>query len=210
LLGPSVDSATTRRGVVAGLVRDADGRPVAEARVITSGAEDVRTGVDGRFVMPRVPIGTREINVLAIGAQPVTTAADVTMRDTAFVAVELRKIVELPAVVVTAKTARQRLLAEFEERKALRIGQFMDSTRVSQFRTIRDARNFLGEGCSVYIDGVHYDSRQAAIELYLRNPQGIAMIETHAHWDPSMPFLYRDPAAMKCGVLLVWTKTWLP
>ena len=84
-LGPAIDSATTKRGVVSGLVRDADGRPVAEARVITSGAEEVRTGVDGRFVLPRVPIGTREIDVLAIGAQPVTAAADVTMRDTAFV-----------------------------------------------------------------------------------------------------------------------------
>jgi hypothetical protein len=113
-------------------------------------------------------------------------------------------------VVVTAQTARQRMLAEFEERKALHIGQFMDSTRVSQFRTIRDARNFLGEGCSVYIDGVHYDSGVAATDLYLRDPQSIAMIETHARWDPTIPPRYHDRMAMKCGVLLVWTKNWLP
>lgn len=211
LLGSTTDSALTKRGVVAGLVRDGDGQPVVGARVITSGADEVRTGADGRFALVNVPIGTREIEILGIGVQPIAAAADITTRDTAFVAVEVRKIHELPAVVVTAQTARQRLLAEFEERKALHIGYFMDSTRVSQFRTIRDARAFLGEGCSVYIDGVHYrDSREASIELYTRNPQSIAMVETHAHWDPSMPFLYRDAAAMRCGVLLVWTKNWLP
>ncbi len=210
LLGSVADSTATKRGVVAGLVRDDGGQPVVGARVVTSGADEVRTGADGRFALANVPIGTREIEILAVGVQPVVAAADITTPDTAFIAVEVRKIHELPAVVVTALTARQRLLAEFEERKALHIGQFMDSIRVSQFRTVRDARVFLGEGCSVYIDGVHYDSRQAATELYLRAPQSIAMIETHAHWDPSMPFLYRDPGAMRCGVLLVWTKSWLP
>ncbi len=208
-LGPVADSSATKRGIVAGLVRDANGNAVGEARVVTVGAEEVRSGADGRFVLANVPIGTREIEVLSIGAQPVVAATDVTVRDTAFVSIELRKIVELPAVVVTAKTARQRMLAEYEERKALRIGQFMDSTRVANFRTITDALKFLDFGCSVWIDGVRYRDDWHR-ELYARNSSSIAMIETHAYWDPSMPFRYRDREAMRCGVTLVWTKNWLP
>jgi hypothetical protein len=205
---------------VAGLVRDADGRPVAEARVITSGAEEVRTGVDGRFVMPRVPIGTREINVLAIGAQPVTTAADVSMRDTAFVSVELRKIVELPAVVVTAKTARQRMLAEIEERKALGLGHFMDSAQVEPLFNLQYATRMMLPSprppCLLFFDGVAFiDRRDIANELYLRSPLGVAMIEAHRGTDVSLPYRYKTSGKKVCDgaldwVLLVWTKNWLP
>ncbi len=230
-LGPAIDSSLAKRGVVSGLVRDADGRPVAEARVITSGAEEVRTGVDGRFVLPRVPIGTREIEVLAIGAQPVATAADVTMRDTAFVSVELRKIVELPAVVVTARTARQRMLAEFEERKALGIGHFLDSTRIAPFFNLQNAISFAMDPdaiCPLWVDGIEFTTnKDIARELYTRSPLDIAVIETHRLDDPTLPPRYRympvsvtDPRLSRgsgCGnpfkvkqVVLVWTKNWLP
>ncbi len=219
-LGPAIDSATTKRGVVSGLVRDADGRPVAEARVITSGAEEVRTGVDGRFVMPRVPIGTREINVLAIGAQPVTAAADVTMRDTAFVSVELRKIVELPAVVVTAKTARQRMLAELEERKALGLGHFMDSAQVAPLHNLQYATRMMLPSprppCLLFFDGVAFtERRDIANELYLRSPLGVAVVEAHRGTDASLPYRYKIFGKRLCDgpldwIVLVWTKNWLP
>jgi hypothetical protein len=230
-LGPAIDSSLAKRGVVSGLVRDADGRPVTEARVITSGAEEVRTGVDGRFVLARVPIGTREIDVLAIGAQPVATAADVTMRDTAFVSVELRKIVELPAVVVTARTARQRMLAEFEERKALGIGHFLDSTRIAPFFNLQNAISFAMDPdaiCPLWVDGIEFTTnKDIARELYTRSPLDIAVIETHRLDDPTLPPRYRympvsvtDPKLSRgsgCGnpfkikqVVLVWTKNWLP
>jgi hypothetical protein len=230
-LGPAIDSATTKRGVVSGLVRDAEGGPVAEARVIASGAEEVRTEADGRFVMQQVPIGTREIDVLAIGAQPVTVVADVTLRDTAFVSVELRKIVELPAVVVTAKTARQRMLAEFEERKALGIGHFIDSTHIAPFANLQNAISFAMDAdaiCPLWVDGVEFTTnKDIARELYTRSPRDIAVIETHRLDDPTLPPRYQymlrtatDPKMSRgsgCGspwkvkqAVLVWTKNWLP
>ena len=230
-LGPAAESATTNRGVVAGLVRDADGKPVADARVLTPGADEVRTGVDGRFALPNVPIGTREINVLAIGAQPVTADADVTMRDTAFVAVELRKIVELPAVVVTAKTARQRMLAEFEERKALGIGHFIDSTHIAPYHNLQNAVSIAVDPdavCPLWVDGLEFTTNNdIARELYTRSPLDIAMMEVHRYDDPTLPPRYRymparttDPRLSRgsgCGnpfkvhqVVLVWTKNWLP
>jgi hypothetical protein len=219
-LGPAGDSAVTKRGVVSGFVRNADGQPVAEARVVTSGAEEVRTGADGRFVMPQVPIGTREIDILAIGAQPVTVVADVTMRDTAFVSVELRKIVELPAVVVTAKTARQRMLAEIEERKALGLGHFMDSAQVEPLFTLQYATRMMlprpGPPCLLFFDGVAFtDRRDIANELYLRSPLGVALIEAHRGTDVSLPYRYKASGKRLCDgpldwVVLVWTKNWLP
>ncbi len=44
--------------------------------MITSGADEVRTGPDGRFALVNVPIGTREIEILGIGVQPIAAAAD--------------------------------------------------------------------------------------------------------------------------------------
>ncbi len=216
LLGPAVDSATTKRGVVAGLVRDANGDGVAEARVVIAGADEVRSGADGRFVISNVPIGTREVDVLSIGAQPAAVAADVTMRDTAFVSLELRKIVELPAVVVTAKTARQRMLAEFEERKALGLGHFMDSTHIAVYHNLQNAVKMMVDGaCPLWVDGFKFaTSRDIANELYLRDPGSIAMIETHRGSDPSLPYRYRPTGNERCGpggaIVLVWTKNWLP
>jgi hypothetical protein len=219
-LGPAVDSAMTKRGVVAGLVRDADGNPVADARVVASGTQEVRTSVDGRFVMPGIPIGTREINVLAIGAQPVGVDADVPLRDTAFVTVELRKIVELPAVVVTAKTARQRMLAELEERRALGLGHFMDSAQVAPLHNLQYATRMMLPAdrppCLLFVDGVAFtEQRDIASELYLRNPLSIATMEAHRGTDASLPYRYKASGKRLCDgplawVVLVWTKSWLP
>lgn len=217
LLGAVRDSGG-RRGAVAGLVHDAVGAPVSGARVITAGAEESRTGADGRFVVPSVPVGTREVEILGVGAQPATVIADITPGDTAVLSVELRKTVTLPAVVVRDKAARQRLLADFEERKALGLGHFLDSTQVAPYHNLQNALSMvLNTVCPLFIDGVQYGERKdIAQELYLRSPLSIAMIETHRADDPSLPAEYRPHGRMKCGgpppvqVVLVWTKSWLP
>src|SRR5262249_41189921 len=126
-----------------------------------------------------------------------TVAADVAMRDTAFVAVELKKIVELPAGVVTAKTARQRMLAEYEERKALGLGPFLDSTHGGPVFNLQNAISIFVDAdavCPLWIDGIEFStSRDIARELYTRSPLDIAMIEIHGPDDPSVPlrYLYR-------------------
>ncbi len=100
------------------------------------------------------------------------------------------------------------MLAEFEERRALGIGHFMDSTQIGRFNTVQNALSMMGDGCSMYIDGIKYGARDAAVELRTRNPLSIAMIETHAKWDPSAPLQYS--VLSNCGVTLIWTKAWLP
>ena len=69
LMASGVDSPASR-GVVAGVVRDPAGAPIAGARVVTEGAAEVRSGSDGHFVLTDVPIGTREVDVLFVGSQP--------------------------------------------------------------------------------------------------------------------------------------------
>lgn len=208
LLGPIGDSGPLESGTVAGFVTDENGQGIKGARITTSGVAEVRTDTIGRFELRGVPIGTRDIVVFHLGSQPTAATIDVIPNDTALALVTLNKIVELPAMVVTAVTARQRMLAEFEERKALGIGHFMDSTQIGRFNSVANAVSMMGAGCTVFIDGVKYALRDAAMELRTRDPRSIAMIETHAKWDPSAPLQYS--VTSNCGVTLIWTKAWLP
>ena len=207
LLGPTSDPGPLQ-GSVAGFVTDEKGQGIDGARVTIAGILEGRTDSTGHFQLRNVPIGTRDIEAIHVGSQPAHATIDVIPNDTAFVLVEMTRVVELPAMVVTAPTARQRMLAEFEERRALGIGHFMDSTQIGRFNTVQNALSMMGDGCSMYIDGIKYGARDAAVELRTRDPRSIAMIETHAKWDPSAPLQYS--VLSNCGVTLIWTKAWLP
>jgi hypothetical protein len=206
-LGPTGDPRSLQ-GSVAGFVTDEKGQGIDGARVTVAGIIEGRTDTTGHFRLRNVPIGTRDIEALHLGSQPAHATIDVIPNDTAFVLVAVTKVVELPTMVVRAPTARQRLLVEFEERKALGIGHFMDSTQIGRFNTVQNALSMMGDGCVIYIDGVKYGARDAAVELRTRDTRSIAMIETHAKWDPSAPLQYS--VLSNCGVTLIWTKAWLP
>ena len=61
-------AAATPLGAVAGVVRDAAGAPVREARVaIEALARQVRTGADGGFTLAGLPAGSYEISVRRLG-----------------------------------------------------------------------------------------------------------------------------------------------
>jgi hypothetical protein len=123
------------------------------------------------------------------------------------------------------------MLAEFEERKALGIGHFIDSTRIAPFFNLQNAISFVMDAdaiCPLWVDGIEFTTnKDIARELYTRSPRDIAMIESHRGDDPTLPPRYRymprtvtDPKLSRgsgCGtpfkvkqVVLVWTKNWLP
>jgi len=66
-------AAQTPTGVVSGTVRDELGRPVREALVVLDAETTpmrMRTSVEGRFRIERVPVGGHELQVVRIGFRP--------------------------------------------------------------------------------------------------------------------------------------------
>jgi Carboxypeptidase regulatory-like domain len=203
------------RGLIAGLVRDAGGTPLAGARVVTEGAAEVRSGNDGKFLLTDVPIGTREVEVLFVGSQPNAVVVDVLPRDTARVDVTLQKVTELPTVNVTALSVRQRRLDDLAERIKSKMGQFIDSTTIERYATFGEAVHpLLGSFpiCALYVDGVKTPSDLIRSEVYMTSAPTIAIVEMHAGSDIELPFEFRSKSCRShdSKVVLIWTKRWLP
>lgn len=221
----AVDSATVRaRGTIAGVVTDTAGRPFAGARVVMDEAAEIRSGDDGRFMIPNVPAGTRQVEVLAIGMSPVVTTVDVMPNETATFSAALRRITTLEAVKVTGSRRQVLTLTEFEERRKLGAGYIRDSTQIAATSTMSsvftefpsvniergaNASSFslsLPGGArgrcaaSVWIDGIYQQDSDA---LTFMRPNEIAAIEVYprAFSTPSK-FMRND----LCGVVVVWTK----
>jgi hypothetical protein len=211
LLGVSTtDGGVKPTGVVAGRVQGVTGAAVAGARVVVDGAAEVRTGGDGRFVVPKVPLGTREIEILSVGAVPYVAAIDVTAKDTATIDVNLQKVTSLDAVRVTARTAHELRYQAIQERLKLGLGHYLDSTRVGVHNSIVNAVSMIANPkaiCLLILDGVKYVGPDMGAELKFRSPEDIALIEVYRYTES--PMEYRDP--LRCGrandqYLLVWTK----
>jgi hypothetical protein len=215
MMASGADSPAAR-GVVAGVVRDPAGAPIAGARVVTEGAAEVRSGSDGHFVLSDVPIGTREVDVLFVGSQPMAAGVDVLPHDTAMVDVVLQKVTTLPTVNVTALSIRQRRLDDLQERMKSKMGQFIDSTMIERYATFGEAVHpLLGSTgiCDLYVDGVRRDKRDIASEVYMTSAPTIAVVEVHAGTDPGLPFEFRSRGCSGghlSKVVLIWTKRWLP
>jgi hypothetical protein len=215
MMASGADSPASR-GVVAGVVRDPAGAPIAGARIVTEGAAEARSGSDGHFVLTDVPIGTREVDVLFVGSQPMAAGVDVLPHDTATVEVVLQKVTTLPTVNVTALSIRQRRLDDLEERMKSKLGQFIDSTTIERYATFGEAVHpLLGSFgiCDLYVDGVRRDKRDIASEVYMTSVPTIAVVEVHAGTDPDLPFEFRSrgcSGSHVAKVVLIWTKRWLP
>src|SRR5918992_1225999 len=108
------------------MLTDAGGAPVADARVIVNDTTEVRSQADGSFIIRDVPVGTRQVEILAIGMRPVVTAVDVLPNDTAAIALQLRKVTTLDVVRVTASRRGRLLVEEIEARRKTGVSYMMD------------------------------------------------------------------------------------
>jgi hypothetical protein len=225
LLATVADS--THRGAVGGFVTDPNGRPQYNVRVAVEGVPEGRTAQDGRFTLPNVPAGTRQVEFTAIGMMPVSTVVDVRANDTARVAVSLRNVTTLDVVKVTGNAHQQRFARGIEERKRSGLGYQIDSTKISpnaslasvfagvpsmqiQRRGKSSLFNILLPGnaargpCAAYIilDGV---PRTGQDDLDFLRASDIASIEVFPRVY-SVPAELAPPRDIQCGVVAVWTK----
>jgi hypothetical protein len=225
LLLASSASDSTARGTIVGTVTGYGDKPLSDAQVIAEGVPDSRTDRGGEFIIRNVPIGTQQIEVRAIGLQPVFQQVDVTAGDTAHVSVRLGKVNVLDSVRVNERSTAFHYINEYEYRKTHSIGHFLDSTIVGNRGTlgsvfaevpsvvVRMPRakppvillpSSLGNGClaNIFIDGVKVD--QSLLDTV--HPDEVAAIEVYVRrYDVPADFLV-DKASTGCGTIAIWNK----
>ena len=218
LVGPRSAADSTSRGVVTGIISSGDGA-VQGALIVADDVHEARSDETGRFWLRDVPSGTRQIEIRAIGAEPVSRAVDVRPGDTAIVSVQLKKAATLPEVNVTAPATRFMYRREIMERRQSGLGYFRDSTAIERlplmahvFDGIAGINVRRGGGSRFVITGKD-DCRLAffidrvkmidAFDLNLLAPDQIATLEVYNS-------LTLTPAEYQvrntCGAIVVWTK----
>jgi len=215
--------APGQTGTIHGIVQDSRRGPVAGATIDVDGLEgSARTDAAGRFQVARVPAGTRSMLVKAVGFSPVLVAIDVLEQGGEEIRVDLdRNPLTLKGVKITERTKAPVIRQEFEERRKMGVGQFIDTTQIKTLFNVRSI--FQGRPgltiagnppefqiymisnmgyCqpTIFLDGFRTDpqvltttnnNRIAAVEIYLR-PVEVP---------PKYSVVQRT-----CGVVLVWTK----
>jgi len=182
-----------------------------------------RTSEDGRFLIPNVPAGTRQVEVLAIGMSPVITPVDVVPNETATMAAMLRRVTTLDVVRVTGTRRQFMVVREFEERRKVGAGYVRDSSEIianatmasafSQFPSLQVERSGSSFWLSMpggvrgrcapnlWVDGI--PQRDTDLLNFMR-PAEIAAIEVY-------PRVFTAPAKFMgnsnmCGSVVLWTK----
>lgn len=219
LLGES-NGKKVAKGTVRGVVRYKDsGLPVIGARVLASGGPETRATAKGEFVLNDVPVGTRQIEVLAVGVTPYSMIIDVEENPTKSVSVALERVTTLATRDVNGvRSLRAIQINEMELRRERGMGAFFDSTAVRQYPNLKAMYVSYAmpqvtrrQICRLYVDGVDMmttrrgeDVGQLMQEIL---PQEVAMFEYHARGTTA-------PVEFKCtsgqDVIVIWTKRGLP
>jgi hypothetical protein len=218
------DNDTSARGRIRGTVIDHLGAVVTDAVIRVDSSSEGRTDSTGAFELTRVPAGTREVKVLAIGAEPMILVTDILPRETTTLSVQLRPVYTLNTVTTTGTRGARVFAAEFEVRRKSGFGYMQDSTSIARYPQFVNAlRSFpslnvqqrpttlmitvpngKGGDCQpdVLIDGARATFNHL-IDL-MSNEIGGVEVYTHAAHIPAR-FV---PAGLQpqCGMILVWTK----
>lgn len=213
-------------GVIAGSVRDEAGTPVAEAVVEGVGGVSATTDAVGRFVLKGLPIGTRLLRARAIGFQPSEIVAEVWVADTAKVSIPLARLSVLETVEVTGTTIERRFRAQYEERRALGIAKFVDSTSVERFGNVRSAilarssariqKNgsitFGADRCipTLWIDRQWVRPDDVTAELAMVTIGSVAALEVYERKTMIPTEYWPSSSQPPCAVIVVWTKRMFP
>lgn len=219
--GPGVST-----GVVRGVVRTPTGDAVSGALVGPEGGSAVRSDERGGFLLADVPVGTRNLLVRSIGAQPITVIVEVPWMDTLFVEVSLARVAVLDSVRVVARGVLQRFVAELQERQALGVAKFLDSTRVLRYGNLRSALTagstaridrdgspmFGPENCrpAVWLDKVFVRPDDVALELRLLDVNQVGALEVYER-RTGIPAAFWPPGGgMPNCAIVIWTKRSFP
>ena len=217
-------------GILAGVVRDSLGTPIAEAQVSIDGdTASVRSDADGRFRLTQVQAGTQTIEVRRVGLEPGRLVVDIVPGATTSVALTLTKSRLLDPILVTAQRMRNMPgVVDAVRRHRTGIGYIKledeiakSPTMMSLFQGISGVRIRPANGgtqwvalmrrgageCAarVFVDGREVDIDYAASIV----PSELAAVEVYVRGATAPIFTAgRSPygADETCGVILLWEK----
>lgn len=222
-------SDSSLRGSITGIVRDNTGRRVPGAKVTLSGGAEVDAGPDGKFTFQDVSVGSHQVTVRAIAANPVSQVVEVRGGQMTETQVDLVNFTVLDEARVETRSVKALFAAEMEERKVLGIAKFVDSTEVMKHINIVGAmtkmpalrvdrsgtisfQNLTGtRSVSTCPAGVMIDRRMTdQDELRMLPLEFIGSLEIYRYSNQIPIALYpniSNPRAAKtCGLIAVWTK----
>jgi hypothetical protein len=122
-------------GIVRGAVRDANGRPVPNARVgLLDRAAVVLTNADGGFTLPDLPSGTQTLEVRAIGFAPLRQTIVMRAGQPAEVRPTLARAAQSlsPVSILGARVSGRLTKAGFNDRRKFGLGFFMNADEIEK------------------------------------------------------------------------------
>jgi hypothetical protein len=224
-------------GRISGVVVTAvGGRPLADAQVRIRDGPGTRANERGEWTIAGAPIGTRMLEIRAVGYYPEHRPVDVVTGGAPIRSALTTMKAVLDTVRVMAERLSNRNMMEFNERRRGGMGRYLTAEDVERRRPVvtsdvfrnmpglRLERSELGdtqllmrgtfeETCvpSVYIDGRHMRDLSADdIDDWVK-PAEIAAMEIYV--GPHMPAQFNTGLAgggasggQSCGAIVIWTK----
>ncbi|WP_373067832.1 carboxypeptidase regulatory-like domain-containing protein [Gemmatimonas sp.] len=215
--------AATLRGVA----RTAAGAFITGARLTVWGTGmEVATNAAGQYTFPALPEGTYTLEARAIGSQPVRVAVDLAARRDVMVDVQLSPLV---ATVDTMRVRANRAvpIEEFERRRRLGFGYFLDEEQIKAKRPTymadifrgtpgvvtlpgqfgRDQVRLRGTGMTgdcapaIFLNGLYVPIEDGDLDGIF-NPLDVRAIEIYARTS-SIPLQFQTRNG--CGSAVIWT-----
>jgi Carboxypeptidase regulatory-like domain len=210
------------------VVRIADGRPLASARVSIVNGPQTTANERGEWILADAPTGTRMLDIRGVGYYPESRPVDVV----AGAAPVRSALFTLSAMLDTVKVTASRLRFDsdrsgFEARRRSGVGHYLTPADIARrgaivtsdvFRSMPGVRLEIGPGferqitingpfgyCqpSIYLDGFRFDNISASTIDEWASPGRLSGIEVYS--EASVPPQYQT-GMTGCGTILLWTK----
>jgi len=220
----------TGDGRLSGTVFTAAGKPLLGAHVSIMDGPTTRSSESGEWTLVNAPVGTRILEVHALGFYPDRRRVDViTGSPLVHVALStLRAVLDTVRISATRR-GNDRNLLEFQARRRSGNGQYLTSTEIARrnpfltselFRSMSGVRMEMdpdtreryllvrgnaGDWCaaSIYLDGRHlYGVSADDMDVWV-HPREVAGIEIYVGLGTPIQF---QPGMTACGSVLIWTK----
>ena len=226
-IGQYVNIDSTQVGTIAGVVLRGPGTPIPGARVLMDEAPETRTDDAGRFAIPGVPAGTRQLQVLAVGTEPVSRVVDVAVNRTNDIVVNMDRVATLAPARITGSPFIRHMAEGIAERQKLSFGTFLDSTDFAGHGTTRTAfegvaglvvrpvgrqyalllKESAANQCAanLFVDGVRQMDQE---RLWSLAPDEVKAVEIYRRGSLVPPEF--QVVRSNCGSVAVWTRQVFP
>lgn len=133
-------ASLTAQAVLAGFVRaDSTELPIAGVEVLIEGlGRSALTDARGKFVLSGLPLGARTAVFRSVGWRPVRLRVNLVEGDTVWTeAAMIKELVQLTPIVVSEAKPAYGMREEFEARRRMGFGRFLDSTLLRSSEHLR-------------------------------------------------------------------------